>query len=60
MFILDFLLVINYYVYKIVFIDIVDVSEFYKKKKINDKKDIGIIIFYMFNYFFFIDILCNN
>lgn len=59
MLILDLLLVINHYAHKTVLTDTVDVSEFYKKK-INDKKDIGIITFHTFNYFFFIDIPCNN
>lgn len=52
MLILDLLLVINHYSHKTVLTDTVDVSEFYKKKKINDKKDIGIITFHTFNYFF--------
>lgn len=59
MFILDFLLVINYYVYKIVFIDIVDVSEFYKKKKLMIKR-ILVLLYFICLIIFFIDILCNN
>lgn len=53
MLILDLLLVINHYAHKTVLTDTVDVSEFYKKK-INDKKGIGIITFHTFNYFFFL------
>lgn len=59
MLILDLLLVINHYAHKTVLTDTVDVSEFYKKKKLMIKRILASLHFTRL-ITFFIDIPCNN